>query len=96
MLFESSKCQLGSHHIEDHNINKSNRDISEQLASIQRAYKSKETHFIIILEDSKGQTVTNLLHVYIVIQLTYLANNYLIELCGATGLQLRVILFIAC
>ena len=96
LLFESSKCQLGSHHIEDHNINKSNRDISEQLASIQRAYKSTETHFIITLEDSKGQTVTNLLHVYIVVQLTCLANNYLIELCGATGLQLYVTLFIAC
>ena len=50
------------------------------VAVIQRAaYKSKEAHFTIILEDSKGQTFTNLPHVYIVVQLTCLANNYLIE-----------------
>ncbi|XP_065902787.1 E3 ubiquitin-protein ligase TRIM71-like isoform X2 [Dysidea avara] len=59
-------------------------------AGIQRAYKSKEAHFTITLKDSKGQTVTNLPHAYIVVQLTCLANNYLIE-CQLTHKQNGVI-----
>ena len=55
-----------------------------------RAYKSKEAHFTITLKDSKGQAVTNVPHAYIVVHLTCLANNYLIE-CQLTHKQNGVI-----
>ena len=57
-------------------LEKLNGDSSRKIKSmISLFHDLKETHLTITFKDIKGQAVTSLPHVYIVVQLTCLANT---------------------